>query len=149
MDALDREALYQELILQRARHPLHAGLLEPADAAADGDNPFCGDAVHVTMRRDADGSTGEVRHQTRGCAICAASADLMAESVRGLDAAAIRSLFGRFDAMLRHGSTAPSMDAGLGLLDAFENLHEYRSRIRCATLPWDALLGALDSERTA
>ena len=48
--------------------------------------------------------------------------------------------------MLRNG--AQDLPASLGLLTAFENLHEYRSRIRCATLPWSALLDALKSERT-
>jgi len=152
------EALYQRLIMERARQPLHAGVLDPADRAADGNNPFCGDKVHVTLSLSAAGQVAEVRHQTRGCAICMAAADLMAESVQGLDDAAISSLFGRFDVMV-HGGLASLADAtrpgdaeqvsgGLGLLNAFGNLHEYRSRIRCATLPWTALLDALKSGRT-
>ena len=140
------EELYQRLIMERARQPLHAGVLEPADRAADGDNPFCGDRVHVTLGLSPQGGVARALHRTRGCAICAASADLMAETVEGLDEAAIRSLFERFDVMLRDGP-GESPDA-LGLLSAFENLHEYRSRIRCATLPWTALLDALKSERT-
>ncbi len=157
-----RETLYQRLIMERARRPLHAGVLEPADRAADGNNPFCGDRVHVTLDLSASGQVARTLHRTRGCAICAASADLMAESVEGLDEAAIRSLFARFDGMLREpspdsGSSGsgspdsavdPQQPAGLGLLGAFENLREYRSRIRCATLPWTALLDALQSERT-
>ncbi len=147
MDGSQQEALYQQLIMQRAREPLHAGVVQPADAAAEGSNPFCGDSVRVTVALSPGGGPTRVLHQTRGCAICTASADLMAETVEGLDAAAIRSLFERFDAML-HGSPSESAASGLGLLDAFENLHEYRSRIRCATLPWAALLDALESERT-
>ncbi len=152
MDQGERESLYQQLIMDRARAPLHAGAVEPADAAADGSNPFCGDRTHVTVALSPDGHTDRVMHQTRGCAICAASADLMAESVEGLDKAAISSLFGRFDAMLHHGVVSGSADlssGNLGVLRAFENLHEYRSRIRCATLPWSALLDALKNERAA
>ena len=141
-----REELYQRLIMERARQPLHAGLLDPADRAADGNNPFCGDRVRVTLGLSPEGGVARVLHRTRGCAICAASADLMAESVAGLDEAAIRSLFERFDVMLHTGSQ--DSPEALGLLGAFENLHEYRSRIRCATLPWSALLDALKSERT-
>ena len=152
-----RETLYQRLIMERARRPLHAGVLEPADRAGDGNNPFCGDRVHVTLDLAAGGQVGRALHRTRGCAICSASADLMAESVEGLDEAAIRSLFARFDGMLRQAPDAGSSDSaadpqqpdgGLGVLGAFENLREYRSRIRCATLPWTALLDALQSERT-
>ncbi len=149
-----REALYQRLIMERARRPLHAGVLEPADRAADGNNPFCGDRVYVTLGLSDGGQVRRALHSTRGCAICAASADLMAESVEGLDEIAIRSLFARFDGMLRPGSPDSAGDAqppaeALGLLGAFENLREYRSRIRCATLPWTALLDALQSEGTA
>ena len=154
-----REALYQRLIMERAREPRHQGVLEPADGAADGDNPFCGDRVRVTIRRSTDGRIARVLHRTRGCAICMAAADLMAESVEGQDPAAIRSLYSRFDGMLRNGSPESLASSGdgakpearlddLGLLNAFENLHEYRSRIRCATLPWSALLDAIESEGT-
>jgi nitrogen fixation protein NifU and related proteins len=148
-EADTRETLYQELIMKRARQPLHAGVLDPADRAADGNNPFCGDRVHVTLCVSPDERISRVLHRTRGCAICMASADLMAETVEGLDPDAIRSLFGRFDVMLQGGvGEAQEQTGDLGLLQAFENLHEYRSRIRCATLPWTALLDALKSERT-
>ena len=140
------EELYQRLIMERARQPLHAGVLEPADRTADGNNPFCGDRVSVTLGLSPDGGVARVLHRTRGCAICAASADLMAETVEGLDQAGVRSLFERFDVMLRDGP-GDQLHA-LGPLAAFANLHEYRSRIRCATLPWTALLDALKSERT-
>ncbi len=140
-----QDRLYQDLIVDRARAPEHAGVLEPADGAADGDNPFCGDRVHVTVRLAQAGGVAEVRHRTRGCAICMASADLMADAVDGLSRPAIVSLYDRFGAMLRNGPDDPRGDGpdGLGLLAAFENLHEYRSRIRCATLPWTALLDAM------
>ena len=152
MDGSDREALYQDLIMERTRAPRHAGMVEQPDGAADGSNPFCGDAVHVTVALAPDGRVMQVRHRTRGCAICMASADLMAESVQDLDEPAISSLFTWFDGMLREGlaDSPPSEDErALGLLRAFEALHEYRSRIRCATLPWAALLDALKCERTA
>ncbi len=141
--AESRDDLYQRLIMERARQPHHAGVLDPADRKADGNNPFCGDKVHVTLELSSGGDVARVLHRTRGCAICMASADLMAETVTGMDETAIRSLFEQFDVMLRDGDTSVS----LGLLDAFENIHEYRSRIRCATLPWAALLDALKSER--
>lgn len=133
--------LYQQLIVERARAPHRAGVLEPADGGAEGDNPFCGDRVQVTVRLGADGGVAESRHRTRGCAICTASADLMAESVEGLQRPAIASLYERFGAMLQSGESG-TMDS-LGLLAAFRSLHEYRSRIRCATLPWTALLDAM------
>ena len=140
-------SLYQDLVVERARRPLHAGDLDPADAAADGDNPLCGDRTHVSLQLDEARRVAHILHRTRGCAICAASADLMAESVRGLDAPAAAELYRQFETLLQDGQDA--LDDGarerLGLLLAFADLHDYRSRRKCATLPWSALLSALQS----
>ena len=138
------ENLYRALVVERARRPLHAGEVAPADGAADGSNPLCGDRVHVTLRRGDDARLAEIRHTTRGCAICIASADLMAESATGLDDAGLSALWRRFDALLREGEAGLGREDGeaLGLLNAFADLHEYRSRRKCATLPWSALLAA-------
>ncbi|MCQ8277700.1 SUF system NifU family Fe-S cluster assembly protein [Acetobacteraceae bacterium KSS8] len=139
------EALYRALVVGRARTPVFAGAVEGADGAGEGANPLCGDRVAVSLRRDAEGRVAEIRHESDGCAICVAAADLMAETVSGLDAVAIGALRSGFEAMLRDGAaatSAPQRDR-LGLLNAFADLHEYKSRRKCATLPWSALSAAL------
>ena len=140
-------SIYQALVVERARRPLHAGLVEPADGAADGTNPLCGDAVHVTLARDGSGRMETVRHRTRGCAICAASADLMAETVQGATGAEAEASFARFERLLQAGEAAldPDPRRQLGVLNAFGDLYEYRSRRKCAILPWSALLAAVKS----
>ncbi|MGI4745169.1 MAG: Fe-S cluster assembly sulfur transfer protein SufU [Janthinobacterium lividum] len=142
-------SLYQELVVERARRPLHGGELDPADGAGDGTNPLCGDKVRVSVRFDADHRVAAILHRTRGCAICAASADLMADSVTGLDEARVESLYGRFDQLLQQGADALEPDGReqLGLLLAFSDLHDYRSRRKCATLPWSALRAAFKSAK--
>ena len=144
-------SLYQELVVERARRPLHAGDVEPADGSGDGINPLCGDKVHVSLSLGAAGTASVVRHRTRGCAICAASADLMAESVQGRDAAEARVLFEGFEQLLQQGQAAldDATRERLGLLNAFADLHDYRSRRKCATLPWSALLAAFKSGEEA
>lgn len=140
-------SLYQDLVVERARRPLHAGVFDPADGAGDGTNPLCGDTVSVSVRLDTDRHIAGILHRTRGCAICAASADLMAHSVAGLDEARVEALYGRFDQLLQHGADALEPDGReqLGLLLAFSDLHDYRSRRKCATLPWSALRAAFKS----
>ncbi len=146
--ALQAEAsIYQALVVERARRPLHAGTVEPADGVADGTNPLCGDTVRVTLRRDADGRAAAVRHHTRGCAICAAAADLMAETVQGATRDEAEAWFARFERLLQGGDASldPDTRRQLGQLNAFGELHEYRSRRKCAILPWSALLAAFKS----
>ena len=138
----DTDTLYQDLILERSRSPRHGALLECFDAEAQGDNPMCGDRVHLRLRRGADGRIAAAGFAARGCAISLASADLMADEVIGLDTAAARDLSARFAAMLRTGEVPP--DPAFATLRALAGVHEYRSRLRCATLPWSALEAAID-----
>lgn len=138
----DTDALYQELILERARAPRHGTLLACFDAEAAGDNPMCGDRVTLRVRRDSAGRIAEAGFAARGCAICLASADLMAEAVQGLAPADARALSARFEAMVRTGDV-PAGDRAFGTLRALAGVHDYKARMRCATLPWSALEAAL------
>jgi nitrogen fixation NifU-like protein len=131
----DTAELYQALIMDRVKNPRHAGKPETFDAEGEGDNPMCGDHVHVFVRRDGT----RVTHVSRGCAIMVASAELMADAVVGLSAAQIAQRRAAFEEMVNTGSKAQS----LGELNALAGVSEYRSRIRCATLPWSALAQAL------
>ena len=138
----DMRDLYQEVILEHGRHPRHQRRLEPFDAAAKGDNPMCGDRVEVRLRM-AGGQVAEVGFEARGCAISVASADLMAEAVAGCSPAQVKDLAGQFREMV---STGVCADCGTAMdaLRPLAGVHEYKSRLKCATLPWDALLSALE-----
>jgi nitrogen fixation NifU-like protein len=137
----DAADLYQKLIMERARTPRHAGAPAAFDAEAEGDNPMCGDRVHLWIRRGGDGRIAELRHATRGCAICQASADLLGDAAIGRNRAEIEALREDFEAMV-HSGAVPAR-AVFQELQALAGVHEYRSRIRCATLPWQALTKAL------
>ena len=133
--------LYQEVILDRGRNPRHQRRLDPFDAAAKGDNPMCGDRVEVRVRM-ADGRIAEAGFEARGCAISIASADLMAEAVAGQPPAVVRDLAERFRAMV-HTGDCPDCGPEMAALRPLSGVHEFKSRLKCATLPWDALLAAL------
>ena len=137
----DLRDLYQEVILEHSRHPRHQHRLDPFDGAAKGDNPMCGDRVEVRVRM-ADGRVAEAGFEARGCAISVASADLMAETVTGRSPRDVRDLAQRFRDMVRTG-TCPEC-ADMAALQPLAGVHEYKSRLKCATLPWDALLSALE-----
>jgi nitrogen fixation NifU-like protein len=127
--------LYQSIIMARSKNPLHAGRPASFDAEAEGENPLCGDRVHLYLQRDGS----RIFHESRGCAIMIASVELMADAVAGLTAPQIAQTRAAFEAVVNTG--AP--DAALGPLNALAGVSEYRSRIRCATLPWSALALAL------
>ncbi|PYD63728.1 Fe-S cluster assembly sulfur transfer protein SufU [Gluconacetobacter entanii] len=132
--------LYRRLVVERASAPMFGGQVADAQAQGEGTNPLCGDRVRLTASMTPEGRIAAVRHETRGCAICAASADLMAEHVTGHDAAQVAELGTVFETMLKTGQPAE----GAGDLAVFAPLHQHRSRIRCATLPWTALNAMLN-----
>jgi nitrogen fixation NifU-like protein len=142
----DVRDLYQTIILERSRNPRHMHRLEPCDAAAEGDNPLCGDRVEVRLRYDDRQRVAEAAFEARGCAISVASADLMAELVRGHGADEIRRMADGFAALVRTGTTD---DDALETLTPLAGVSEYPSRIKCATLPWAALAAALAGRREA
>jgi nitrogen fixation NifU-like protein len=148
----DLRDLYQEVILDHGRRPRHAHRPENFDATAKGDNPMCGDRIQVWLRRAPDGAIAEVGFDARGCAISVASADLMAETVQGKRPEDARALFAAFREMARTG-TCPDCDGALAepleRLQPLSGVHEYPSRVKCATLPWHALVAALSGEKDA
>ncbi len=137
----DLRDLYQEVILEHGRKPIHGRRLEVFDASAKGDNPMCGDRVQVFVRRDGD-AVGEIGFEARGCAISIASADLMAEAAAGRGVPEVRTMFESFRTMARTGEVTD--DESMARLRPLAGVHEYPSRVKCATLPWHALLAALD-----
>lgn len=143
----DLRALYSDEIRRHGRAPAHSGKLDPADASAKGDNPMCGDRVEVFIRR-GDDTISEISFVARGCEISIASADLMCEAVRGLDTGKIRSMADDVEKMARSGECVdcgPSFDA----LKPLSAVHEFPSRVKCVTLPWRALVAAVDGGKEA
>ena len=138
----DLRDLYSDAIRRHGRKPTHARRPDGFDAQARGDNPMCGDRVQVFVRRSNDG-VADIGFEARGCEISTASADLMCESVAGRSAADIRTLAGQVAQLARTG-TCPDCDAAMDRLQPLSAVHEYPSRVKCVTLPWNALLAALD-----
>ena len=78
------EQVYREVILDHYRSPRGHGLIEDADAHAEGQNPLCGDEVAISVRFAADGETiEEIGFEGRGCAISQAATSMLTELVRG------------------------------------------------------------------
>jgi nitrogen fixation protein NifU and related proteins len=144
----DLRDLYQEVILDHGRRPRHGTRLATFDATAKGDNPMCGDRVQVFVRHGPDGRIAQAGFEARGCAISVASADLMAEVAAGRTDAEVHALADEFRDMARTGQ-APEGDPAIERLRPLAGVHEYPSRIKCATLAWHALLAALDGQGDA
>ncbi len=143
----DLRDLYQEVILDHGRKPRNFRRLEQPDRTARGDNPMCGDRIELFLKLGPQGEIADAAFQGRGCAISTASASLMTETVKGKSQEQARELGDRFRTLAMTG-TCPECSAALEeemeRLQPLSGVHEFPSRVKCATLAWHALNAALD-----
>ena len=87
------DQLYREIILDHYKNPRGHGVIESADAFAEGQNPLCGDEVAIYVAFEDDGETIEdVKFSGRGCAISQAATSMLMDMVRGRTADEIAAL---------------------------------------------------------
>jgi len=87
------EQMYREVILDHYKNPRGHGVIDPADAEADGQNPLCGDEVSIYVAFGEDGETiDEIKFSGRGCAISQAATSMLTEMVQGRTATEVASL---------------------------------------------------------
>ena len=87
------DQLYREVILDHYKNPRGHGVLEDADARAEGQNPLCGDEVTISVKFGEDGDTiDEIKFEGRGCAISQAATSMLMEMVTGRKASEVATL---------------------------------------------------------
>ena len=132
--------LYQTVILDHNKNPRNSGTLEKPSHSADGNNPLCGDVIHVTLRVEDD-VVKDLRFEGVGCAISTASASLMTQAVKGRSVSEALELFDDFHKLVT--TDAPANETELGKLVVFAGVREFPVRVKCATLAWHTLKNAL------
>jgi nitrogen fixation NifU-like protein len=142
----DLRDLYQEVILDHGRKPRNFRRLEDATQMARGDNPLCGDRIELFIKLGAENRIDDAAFQGRGCAISTASASLMTETVRGKTPAEAEALAGQFRDLAMTGNCphcVASLTDEMERLAPLSGVHEFPSRVKCATLAWHTLHAAL------
>ena len=87
------ESLYREVILDHYKNPRGHGVIEHADAEAEGQNPLCGDEVSIYVAFGEDGETiDDVKFSGRGCAISQAATSMLMEMAKGRTAEQVATL---------------------------------------------------------
>jgi nitrogen fixation protein NifU and related proteins len=134
--------LYQQVILDHNKNPRNFHKMEDADSALEGYNPLCGD--HYTFYVKFDGDViSDVSFDGSGCAISKASASIMSAVLKGRTKEEAERLFELFTAIVTGRIDPVEHVAELGKLAAFAGVAEFPVRVKCATLPWHTMHGAL------
>lgn len=141
--SIHQRRLYQQIILEHSKNYRNRGKTNPVDGYHHGHNPMCGDTIELTIQLNPTGDRIEdIKFEGKGCAIAIASADLMADTVRGKTIAEALSMVERFREMITgQGEFSPE----LRKLNAFKGVSQFPIRIKCATLSWHTLKAVLKS----
>ncbi|MEQ9551281.1 MAG: SUF system NifU family Fe-S cluster assembly protein [Coleofasciculus sp. G3-WIS-01] len=141
--SIHQRRLYQQIILEHSKNPQNRGTTNPVDGYHYGHNPMCGDTIELTIQLNPTGDRIEdIKFEGKGCAIAIASADLMADTVRGKTIAEALSMVERFREMITgQGEFSPE----LGKLNALQGVSQFPIRIKCATLSWHTLKAVIES----
>ena len=86
------DQLYREVILDHYKNPRGHGVIEGADAEADGQNPLCGDEVSIYVQFGDDDTIEDVKFSGRGCAISQAATSMLMDMVKGRSAHEVATL---------------------------------------------------------
>ena len=126
--------LYTQIIMDHYRSPRNRGELAGAEVEEHLLNPLCGDEITV-YANFRDGKATEVKFEGRGCSISQASASMMTEKLLGKNREEAGAEIERFKTMMVGEERFPETED----LAALRGVIQYPSRIKCATLAWDAL----------
>jgi nitrogen fixation NifU-like protein len=137
---MEIDELYQAIILDHSKRPRNFGELPAPAAKGEGYNHSCGDEIAVFVSESSTGMIEQIKFTGQACAICMASTSLMTTQVKGKTIGEALGLKRTFIDFLTQ-EAAPA--GGLGNLQALGGVKKFPQRLKCATLGWHALEGAL------
>ena len=138
---MNRESMFQEIILDHRRNPHHAGLRDPFDAQVRHVNPDGDDEVMMRVTLSHAGSepvVADVSYSALGCSISQASTSIMTDLVIGKTVSEAMGISEAFLNLMRsRGDTEPDEDM-LEDAIALAGIAKYPVRVKCALLGWMA-----------
>ncbi len=134
--------LYQELIIEHAKHPKNRGELGPEARKISLNNPLCGDEITIFVSLE-DGIIQDIKFSGQGCMISQAAASMLSDRVIGQPVESVEAVKQMFQALIQGRDVPKQTESELGDLSALKGIQKYPVRFRCALLPFEALEKAL------
>jgi nitrogen fixation NifU-like protein len=140
--------LYQEIILEHGKNPRNLRKTENFNKDAKGNNPLCGDNVHIYLKLDEKKKVEEISFEGSGCAISMASASIMTDLIKGKEEPEVKEIVNDFLGMIKENPELKSKnlkDDEKTKLMCLSGVKQYPMRVKCATLSWHTLISAIDN----
>ena len=138
----DLTDLYQEVILDHCKRPRNFHEMAGANGTAQGQNPLCGDQLKLYLLLDGE-VIKDISFVGSGCCISKASASLLTEALKGKTKSEVKRLFDKVRDMVTTGKS----DDGVGKLAVFAGVYKFPARVKCAILPWHAVVAAVEGKQ--
>ena len=144
---MDLKELYQEIILDHGKNPRNLRKTENFNKDAKGNNPLCGDNVHIYLKLNENKKVEDISFEGHGCAISMASASIMTDLVKGKEEAEVKEIVNDFLDMIKEKEELQNKilneDEKTKLM-CLSGVKQYPMRVKCATLSWHTLTSAID-----
>ena len=147
---MNLKELYQEIILEHGKNPRNLGKTENFNKDAKGNNPLCGDNVHVYLKLNGQRIVEDISFEGEGCAISIASASIMTETIKGKEFNVAKKILEHFLNMLKDGSkisiNSLSENENTTMM-SLSGVKRFPMRVKCATLAWHTFLYAAEDNK--
>lgn len=127
------------VVSEHSKSPRHKGQLLGVETL-EMHNPTCGDIIELSVKIE-NGVIEDIAFDGVGCTISTASASMMTEVVLGKTTSQVQELAAIFSEMVQ--GNVDSRQKELGDASLLAGVAKFPQRIKCATLPWNALKKAI------
>tara|TARA_B100001057_G_scaffold88872_1_gene85054 strand:+ start:885 stop:1349 length:465 start_codon:yes stop_codon:yes gene_type:complete len=146
---MNLKELYQEIILEHGKNPRNLRKTENFNKDAKGNNPLCGDNVHVYLKLNDQRKVEDISFEGSGCAISMASASIMTDLIRGKSDNEAKEIIEDFLGMIKENPELKNnilKDDDKTKLMCLSGVKQYPMRVKCATLSWHTLVSAMNKD---
>ena len=146
---MNLKELYQEIILEHGKNPRNLRKTENFNKDAKGNNPLCGDNVHVYLKLNDQRKVEDISFEGSGCAISMASASIMTDLIKGKSDNEAKEIIEDFLGMIKENPELKNKilkEDDKTKLMCLSGVKQYPMRVKCATLAWHTLSSLLNDE---
>lgn len=137
------DSLYMAVVADHSKNPHHQGKIEDVEQI-NLNNPTCGDVISLSVKFDENDKVADIAFINSGCTISTASASMMTDAVLGKSKAEVLDLADIFSKMVQ--GEEDKRQEELGDAAFLAGVAKFPQRIKCATLSWNALKKAIETQ---
>ena len=146
---MNLKELYQEIILEHGKNPRNLRKTDNFNKDAKGNNPLCGDNVHIYLKLNDQRKVEDISFEGSGCAISMASASIMTDLIKGKSDNEAKEIIEDFLAMIKENPELKNKilkEDDKTKLMCLSGVKQYPMRVKCATLSWHTLVSAMAND---